>query len=125
MRWSLREEKKLSSEQRRGEDREGWKSAIARVMGASTPVMGHRHGTPRGGTGWRSKVDRLGCTGPRPVPSLQGRKGLESEGKPPMGSQPDMTGSVGSRNVWLSTAVRNSWLLTARASSVVGGVWHG
>jgi hypothetical protein len=46
----------------------------------------------------------------------------EQEGEPPMRSQSDITGSEGSRNAWSSIVVRDHLLLTARASSVVGGV---
>jgi hypothetical protein len=42
-----------------------------------------------------------------------------------MRSQPDVAGSYESRNAWSSTAVRERWLLTARAPSFVGSVWCG
>jgi hypothetical protein len=76
-------------------------------------------------TGWLSKAGRLGCAGRGQVPSFQVRKGFEKEGKPSMRSQPDMTGSYESRNAWQSTAMRDRWMLAARASSLEGGVWCG
>jgi hypothetical protein len=42
-----------------------------------------------------------------------------------MRSQPDVTGSDKSRTAWPSTPVCKNRLLTAWASSVVGGVWRG
>jgi len=42
-----------------------------------------------------------------------------------MRSQPGVVGSFESRNAWLSTEVRERWLLTAWVPSVVGGVWCG
>jgi hypothetical protein len=70
----------------------------------------------------RQILGRFGCARRGPVPSLEVGKGIEQEGEPPMRSQPDITGYGGSRNSWSSIAVRERWLLTARASSVVGGV---
>jgi hypothetical protein len=42
-----------------------------------------------------------------------------------MRSQPNVAGSYESSNAWSSTAVRERWLLTARALSVVDGIWCG
>jgi len=40
-------------------------------------MTANREGAAARRTGWVSKGDRFGCTGPRAVPSLRVRKGLE------------------------------------------------